>query len=119
MSVLGAGMLVLRRNDQLRPLALLAAVLTIVCLAFYLTRPLVDRNYGGVACGFRWMFWFTPLWLICLLPAADAASTRRWRRALALALLLVSVASASYALMNPWSHPWLFDYWQYLGLVQY
>ena len=53
---------------------------TLVCLVFYLTRPMIDRNYGGVSCGFRWMFWFIPLWLICLVPAADRLLASRWGR---------------------------------------
>ena len=43
--------------------------LTAVGLTFYLSRPMIDRNYGGVSCGFRWMFWLTPLWLLALVPA--------------------------------------------------
>ncbi len=39
------------------------AVVTIVCLAFYWCRPLIDRNYGGVSSGLRWAFWMIPLWL--------------------------------------------------------
>ena len=59
-------------------------LLTVVCLAFYLARPLSDRNYGGVASGFRWVFWCTPLWLLTLLPAADALSRSRRGRMLGL-----------------------------------
>jgi hypothetical protein len=98
--------------------AVVTAACTIVCLAFYLARPLADRNYGGVSCGFRWMFWFTPLWLLCLLPAADAAASRRSWRVVALVLLFISVVSANYAASNPWSHPWMYDYLQYLGWVR-
>jgi len=65
----------------------------------------------------RWMFWFTPLWLLCLVPIADAASSRRTWRLVAILLLAVSIASASYALLNPWSPPWIYDYWEYLGWI--
>ena len=88
--------------------AALTITLTLVCLAFYVGRPLQDRNYGGVACGFRWMFWFTPLWLICLLPAADVMSRAAWRRWMTYLLLLVSIGSAGYGFFNPWQHPWLY-----------
>ena len=40
-----------------------------------LTRPQDDRNYGGMTSGFRWMFWFAPLWLLAMLPAADRLAT--------------------------------------------
>jgi hypothetical protein len=92
-------------------------LLTVVCLAFYLARPLKDRNYGGVACGFRWVFWFTPLWLLTLLPAVDRCSQTRWGRSLVWVFLGISVLSASYASLDPWSHPWLFEYLAYLEWI--
>ncbi len=42
-------------------IAAIGAVTT-VCLAFFLLRPEIDRNYGGVSCCFRWSVWMTPLW---------------------------------------------------------
>jgi hypothetical protein len=80
---------------------------------------LIDRNYGGVTNGLRWSFWLIPTWLIAMLPAADAVSaSRRWQW-VALALLFISVLSISYNPLNPWSHPWLFDYWTYIGWIEY
>jgi hypothetical protein len=96
-------------------LAAIVIGVTLVCLVFYLTRPLIDRNYGGVSCGFRWMFWFIPLWLICLVPAADWLLARRWGRVTAILLLAVSVFSATYATANPWSHPWLWQWGEFAG----
>jgi hypothetical protein len=116
LSLAGGAIMFADRRLKLRGFAVIVLALTLVCLAFYISRPLEDRNYGGVCSGLRWMFWFAPLWLICLLPAADAMAERPLLRWLALALLAVSVASAAYAWSNPWSHPWLFDYWRYLGL---
>ena len=57
--------------------------------------------------------------LLCLLPAVDALSSRRAFRRVAYALLFISIASASYANLDPWSHPWLFDYWTYMGWIGY
>ena len=116
LSLAGVALMLLCAPLRLRGLAVMVALLTLVCLAFYISRPLADRNYGGVSSGLRWMFWFAPLWLICLLPAADAMADRLPLRWLALALLAASVASAAYGWSNPWSHPWLYDYWLYLGL---
>lgn len=82
-------------------------LISAVCLAFYINRPLEDRNYGGMTSGFRWMFWFAPLWLWGMLPAADRASRSRIGRGLALMLLVVSTLSASYPTWNPWISPWL------------
>lgn len=106
------------RNRRLRHLALLTAVVSLACLAFYLSRPQYERNYGGMTSGFRWTFWFAPMWLLAMLPAADAMASRRWTRAVAMVLLAVSVLSASYPTWNPWTHPWILDFLQYLGWVQ-
>jgi hypothetical protein len=118
-SVLGMGIWLVRGPRGPRYFAAGVVVLTLVCLAFYVSRPLEDRNYGGVAVGFRWMFWLIPLWLLCAVPAADAAARRPWSRGLAWGLLLISVLSASYAGQNPWSHSWIFDYWTHLGWLDY
>lgn len=83
MSVAGMAMW-LRRPDR-RPLALGIGLLSAVCVAFYLSRPQIDRNYGGMTSGLRWAFWFAPLWLVLLLPAADWLSQRCWGRGLAAA----------------------------------
>ena len=61
-----------RATQSRRDLAAMVAALTLVCLVFYIgLRPQEDRNYGGMTSGFRWMFWFAPLWLVVMLPAAD------------------------------------------------
>jgi hypothetical protein len=109
-SLAGLALLLARRdaaaaNERAVAAAILAC--TVVCLVFYVTRPLEDRNYGGTATGFRWALWFAPLWLFAMLPAADALGTTRSRRILAAVLLFVSVASASYPTWNPWTLPWL------------
>ena len=118
LSLVGMVLWIRRGETTVRWFAAMVLLLTVVCLAFYLARPLSDRNYGGVASGFRWVFWCTPLWLLTLLPAADALSQSRRGRTLAWILLAISTISTSYALLNPWSHPWLYAYWSYLGWVQ-
>jgi hypothetical protein len=114
-----AGMLMwLRRCDfpQLRPIVLAIALVSAICLVFYLgLQPQINRNYGGMSSGLRWMFWFTPLWLLPMLPAADFLAQRRWTRGLALVLLAISVASVSYPTWNPWTHPWLLNFLDYVG----
>jgi hypothetical protein len=72
-----------------------------------------------VSCCFRWTLWLIPLWLLCLIPAADGMANNVWLRRIAVLLLAVSVLSANYNCLNPWSHPWLFDYWTYIGWIQY
>jgi hypothetical protein len=92
----------------------LIAIVTLICVTFYIGRPPLDRNYGGMTSGFRWVFWLTPLWLLGALPAADWLSTRRWGRGLAYVLLALSVVSVVYPTWNPWTYPWLTDYWLYM-----
>jgi hypothetical protein len=92
-------------------------LISLACIAFYLARPPLDRNYGGVTSGLRWLFWLAPLWLLSMLPTLDFMSRRRWTRGLALVLLAASALSASYPTWNPWTQPWLAIFWQYLGVA--
>ena len=113
LSVLGAFLWLGRKRYAL---FLAIAGLTVICLVFFIfLRPLVDRNYGGSCCGFRWAFWLIPLWLIAMIPAADKWSGHRGGQILMWLSLVVSVFSATYPLLNPWTHPWLWAYWKNLG----
>ncbi len=105
------------RDPRLRWLAATVAAISLACLVFYVAQPQMNRNYGGLTSGLRWMFWLAPLWLLTMLPATDAMAGRRWTRGLALALLTLSVLSVSYPTWNPWTHPWLMNYMQYIGWV--
>lgn len=119
LSVVGVVMLLREQRPGWALLGTMVMVLTVVCLAFYISRPMIDRNYGGVCCGFRWMFWFTPLWLLCLAPAADWMLRSRTGRVVAIALLMISIFSATYAAANPWSQPWLYNLGTYAGWLSY
>jgi hypothetical protein len=112
------GMLIwLRAEDRTRrELAWMTAALTLICLVFYIgLRPQMDRNYGGMTSGFRWMFWFVPLWIVVMLPTADRLANSRLGMAIALALLTMSVLSASYPTWNPWTQPWIYHWLQWWG----
>ena len=111
------GLWLLARDPRWRAMSGFIILLSVVCLVFYLTRPQGDRNYGGMTSGLRWMFWFAPLWLVALLPAADRMASSRWTRGVGLVLLTFSVLSASYPTWNPWTHPWLWNLFHYLGWV--
>jgi hypothetical protein len=88
-------------------LALAIVSVTFVVIIFYLSRSQIDRNYGGVSSGFRWVFWLAPLWTVGAVPAADRLSVSRAGRLLGLALLALSVLSVTYPSWNPWSPPWI------------
>ena len=98
------------------PLTAMVAAISIVCITFYIQQPLQERNYGGLTSGFRWAFWLAPLWLVTMLPAADALARYRAGRAFSLVLLGLSVMSASYPTWNPWTHPWLMRCFEYLAV---
>jgi hypothetical protein len=119
LSAAGCAMWLTRGDSTQRAIAITTAIITVVVLGFYLTRPLIDRNYGGGTCCLRWLLWLTPLWLLTLLPAADWLGRSRVGRAAMIGLLIVSVFSAAYAADNPWSHPWIFDYWTAMGWIEY
>jgi len=112
----GIGMWLRAPDRKRRDLALLVGALTLICLVFYLgLRPQEGRNYGGMTSGFRWMFWFAPLWLVVMLPAADRLARSTPGMALAAVLLTLSVLSASYPTWNPWSHPWIYRWLEWCG----
>jgi hypothetical protein len=117
-----AGMLIwLSSGDpRRRELAALVTVTSIVCLVFFIgLRSQIDRNYGGMTSGFRWMFWCAPLWLLTMIPAADRLARSRMGMALAIVLLTFSVVSASYPTWNPWTHPWIYNWLVWSGWQGY
>lgn len=110
-SVLGLIVLLRQPNDrQSIFIALAIAVVTIVCLGFYITRPLIDRNYGGVASGFRWSFWLIPAWLWLLPKGLEAASRTPIGKTVVLLALLTSIFWATIPWENPWQSPLLYKW---------
>ncbi|MDO4584768.1 MAG: hypothetical protein Q4D62_11770 [Planctomycetia bacterium] len=104
----GLGIGLVKGDSTMRSLAWMILALTLVVLLFYIFRPLADRNYGGVCCGFRWAFWLIPMWLCTMLPMLEWVEEKRWRRGVALVLLMFSALSAAFPIWNPWSQPWLY-----------
>jgi len=96
-------------------LALAIATVSLVVLAFYLSRPQLDRNYGGGSSGFRWAFWLAPLWVMATVPAVDRLAGSRVGRAVALALLGLSVVSVAYPTWSPWTTPWIQQWLSHAG----
>ncbi|EMI44114.1 hypothetical protein [Rhodopirellula sp. SWK7] len=97
-----------------RLLAIAILVATVVCFAFYIARPEIDRNYGGVSVCFRWMLWFAPLWIYAIIPELNEMSESRGGRFFAVALLVASVFSVSTSLDSPWQSPWLYRFASFL-----
>ncbi len=101
--------LIVDRFGAERILAAAIVVTSIVVVGFYLTRPLEDRNYGGVCSGLRWSFWLIPLWFWLAVRGMASVKTQlsKW---IVIALLFVGVFSAHYPWRNPWTSPWI-DQW--------
>ena len=89
-----------------RPLSRITLFLTAILLFFYVFRPLQDRNYGGVASGFRWMFWLIPLYALFLAQALNASRKSFFLISLFLVAMVISLYSAHYGFLNPWQNPW-------------
>ncbi len=104
---------------QWRILWIIIIFISVVCIAFYLSRPETDRNYGGMTCCFRWVLWLTPFWLIGLVPVVARLSVSKIGRWFALAVVILSCASAATPTWNPWTHPWLFQWLEAAGWIQY
>lgn len=98
-----------------RRLAAAITLSTVVCGLFYLVRPEIDRNYGGVSVCFRWMLWFIPLWIYAMIPKVDVLGENLPGRILAITLLVLSVFSVSASLDSPWQSPWLYRFASFLG----
>ena len=115
----GLGLLIMARRRPTPPgqahLAVAILLVSAVVILFYLTRSQIDRNYGGVSSGFRWVFWLAPLWTVAAVPAADSLARYRAGRWLALLLLALSVVSVAYPTWNPWSPPWIEQWLRHLG----
>ena len=103
---------------QMRWLGALAIALSVVVVGFYLRRPPIDCNYGGVTSGLRWAFWLIPLWLITMLPVVDWLAKSKTGKAICYLLLAFSILSAAYSANNPWVHPWLYEIWDWTGIVK-
>lgn len=104
-------------SKEFRRLAQAVLLASVVCFLFYLSRPMIDRNYGGVSCCFRWLLWFAPLWIVMIAPRLDELANRRPQRIVTIGLLAWSVFSMSTALESPWQSPWIYRFWQFLGWI--
>lgn len=101
---------------QMRWLGWMGVSVSLVVIGFYLVRPAMDRNYGGVTSALRWLFWLAPIWLMTMLPVVDWLAKTKTGKAACFLLLFLSAVSAFYSINNPWVHPWLYEVWDQTGL---
>ncbi len=111
LSIVGCGVIFSQRSslnffkDRQLLIMLAVAATTLVCIGFYLARPLEDCNYGGVSSGFRWGLWLTPMWMWLALTGLQCVRSRTGRAVVNI-LLFASVFSAVFPWSNPWTSPW-------------
>lgn len=91
------------------------ALVTLVVFAFYLARPEIDRNYGGISICLRWLIWLAPLWLVGTVPVLRSLGKLRWMQVLLVVLLAASVFSVATSLDSPWQSPWIVRFSTFLG----
>jgi hypothetical protein len=103
---------------KMRWLGGLSILLSGVVIGFYLCRPAVDCNYGGVTSGLRWAFWLIPFWLVTMLPVVDWLAKTNPGKFICYALLAISILSAGYSAHNPWVQPWLYEIWDLTGIMK-
>jgi len=107
-------------NTALRTLIRVGALMSVIVIAFYMTR-FDNYNYGGVSCALRWALWLIPFWLLAIVPAVDAAVRFAPLGCLQLTLLGASMVSAWLPIENPWQQPWLFrrmEAWKWIDYTR-
>ncbi len=118
LSICGWFMMLRRSENAVRKWVILAgAVVTVITLGFYLTRP-QNYNYGGNSVGLRWMLWLSPFWWLALVPIVERLITRPTRFVAGI-LLLASIISVSWSLHRPWKSSWLYEQMQAAGWINY
>jgi hypothetical protein len=105
-----------KRGDTLPPFIIVGGTMTLVTLAFYLSRT-ENYNYGGNSVALRWMLWLSPFWWLAMVPALEHAGRRRW--AIAGLLLLISIVSVQWSLHRPWRPSWLYERLEAAGWINY
>lgn len=100
---------------ETRRLVAAIAITSVVVFAFYIARPEIDRNYGGVSVCLRWMIWLAPLWLFCIVDEMSALAESRAGRAILLVLFALGVFSVATSLDTPWQSPWPMRFASFLG----
>lgn len=100
-----------------RYLAAATLLATVVCFAFYVARPEIDRNYGGVSVCFRWLLWLVPLWLYAIVTELERFCESRAGRVLVTVLIAASIFSVSTSLDSPWQSPWLYRFASFLHWI--
>jgi hypothetical protein len=116
LSVMGSLLAARAARGMLRLLIFAGVLMTLITLAFYLSRT-ENYNYGGNSAALRWMLWLSPFWWLAIVPVMQSAG--RWRWSLAGCLLLISIVSAQWSQQRPWRASWLYERMEAAGWINY
>lgn len=94
------------------------AILSVVVLAFYLSRT-QNYNYGGNSAALRWMLWLTPFWWFALLDPVDRLIQSGKGRWISGGLLGASVITATICSPYPWRPSWIYGAMEQAGWIDY
>jgi hypothetical protein len=103
-------------DNGYRLFALFSLLVSVVVIGFYIYK---SDNYGGWSNGPRWLMWLSPMWLLCMSGVLDQLAKSRAGRMTALTLLALSMMSMNYQGWNPWRHPWLYNWLETRGWIDY
>ncbi|MCH2200959.1 MAG: hypothetical protein MK102_03240 [Fuerstiella sp.] len=107
------------KNHKGLPGVMLVGMITSgLVLGFYLTRT-QNYNYGGNSVALRWMLWLTPFWWFAMLEPVERLMTSGRGRMIGGTLLLVSVATATVSLPDPWRPSWIYRSMFQAGWIDY
>ncbi len=102
----------------LRAFSLLGLGLTVLVMAFYLSKT-ENYNFGGVSVALRWTLWLTPFWVLSMIAAMNKFGRSKSVRTVSLLLLSISVFSAWYPAASPWTQPWLYRWMESAKWIDY
>lgn len=94
-------------KSKLRSVHLLGIALSIIVVAFYMTKT-ENYNYGGVSVALRWTLWLTPFWILAIIPICNRWGNSFFLRSAMILFMGLSLISAWYPANSPWTQPWLF-----------
>ncbi len=106
------------RNERLRWFQVMGVLMTLITLAFFLSRT-QNYNYSGVTVALRWVLWLTPFWLLAMVPVVNAWATSRVFRGSSLVLLCLSTFSAWYPNNSPWTQNWIYRQMEQAKWIDY
>ncbi|MEM6691279.1 MAG: hypothetical protein AAF664_17770 [Planctomycetota bacterium] len=102
-------------DDHFKRLSVATVIVTVVVFAFYMARPLIDRNYGGVSVSLRWTLWLTPLWFAFCIEPLRRMLSRRGGVVFASVLIAAGIWSVMLSIDNPWQSPWIYRWIEYMS----